>query len=112
MKYIRTKDDEIIEIEDYDKEHGCYYFYDIGCIQIYEEDVVKTADTIEELCDYYVVFDDEGHCSITRDYSYFLEMYIELKRHNFLDEAYGIIKTSKGLIYVAKMNDKGELELL
>lgn len=28
------------------------------------------------------------------------------------DELYGAIWTNKGLIYVAKMNDKGELELL
>lgn len=37
---------------------------------------------------------------------------------NYLDalatqkEVYGAIWTDKGLIYVAKMNDKGELELL
>ena len=28
------------------------------------------------------------------------------------DNVYGAIWTDKGLIYVAKMNDKGELELL
>ena len=34
------------------------------------------------------------------------------KKHLEKFEIYGAIWTDKGLIYVAKMNDKGELELL
>ena len=85
MKYIRTKDG-IYEYVDYDNE----------CI------IVKQADTIEKLCDEFV----------------FEETYPSgLKRHIITEDVavgtqFGAIWTDKGLIYVAKMNDNGELELL
>ena len=62
--------------------------------------VIKQADTIEELCDEYVCCKDIIFESELDDY---------IATGNIV---YGAIWTSKGLIYVAKMNDKGELELL
>ena len=67
-----------------------------------QTNVIKSADTIEELCDEFV----------------FEETYPSgLKRHIITEDVcvgtqFGAIWTDKGLIYVAKMNDKGELELL
>ena len=80
---------------------------------MYKEMVVKQADTIEELCDEFVVvqrgFHDllnaDTHCLQT------LKRYYEVNKIEVLG-IYGAIWTDKGLIYVAKMNDKGELELL
>ena len=98
MKYIRTKDEiQALYIDDFTEEGKEYY---TNC---------KIADTIEELCDEFVI-----------DYKL-------VERHQFLGKikltemakvllsgkrVYGAIWTDKGLIYVAKMNDKGELELL
>ncbi len=69
----------------------------------------KQADTIEELCDAFVY----AKC----DYMELEEAKCE-KEWNESDwqqdglPIYGAIWTDKGLIYVAKMNEKGELELL
>ena len=57
------------------------------------------ADAIEELCDEFVVIVDGKH-------------YIRVPASNPNFQTYGAIWTEKGLIYVAKMNEKGELELL
>ena len=67
------------------------------------------ADTIEELCECFVgIYKDEEEIN-DKEIAYFLE---NLSRENYFKEIYGAIWTDKGLIYVAKMNDKGELELL
>lgn len=69
----------------------------------YLKDIVKQADTIEELCDGYVVESDDGWYGFKiinfakQDY-HIRERYQE---QNII--LYGFIKTDKGLIYVAKM---------
>ena len=113
MKYIRTKDG-IIDLTPYreDKEiNGAIRFIsklNSGYMFIQKNDIIKQADTIEELCDWkvyrpngkikYLV--DElaslGQCFAITDYKNW----------------YGALDTDKGLIYVAKMNEKGKLELL
>ena len=65
--------------------------------------ILKQADTVEELCDCFS-YDVET----TRDYL----VARSWKLNSLEREIYGCIKTNKGLIYVAKMNDKGELELI
>ena len=59
--------------------------------------------TIEELCDCY-----SYETETTRDFA----VARSWKLHNLERKIYGCIKTDKGLIYVAKMNEKGELELI
>ena len=70
------------------------------------------ASTIEELCDCFVVIRkkhtiwDKQHClGLT-----FEQVKQSYSAYDF--EIYGAIWTDKGLIYVAKMNEKGELELI
>lgn len=75
----------------------------------------KQADTIEELCDIYIEQDKKlilhkwNGNKMVIDWStnqvYSLK---ELSACNIK----GAIYTDKGLIYVAKLNDKGELELI
>ena len=72
--------------------------------------IEKHADTIEELCDlviYTTWSGDKGIDEINE---------LKLHKNNFLNGYYSDLKlaiwTNKGLIYVAKMNEKGELELL
>ena len=86
MKYIRTKDGKIFVAD------------------IYEPiSTDKVADTIEELVDLYVCVESNGNHTI-------------LPSNQIISIIgtiiYGAIWTDKGLIYVAKMNEKGELELL
>ena len=96
MKYIRTNKDKIYCITDKEslklKKENPYFFK-----------IIKESDNLEELCDCYS-YDTET----TRD----VAVACSWKLHNKEREIFGCIKTDKGLIYVAKMNDKGGLELL
>ena len=107
MKYIRTKN-RIYKVESETCHKQGYY------IDRYEEDVIlkkqviKRSENLEELCDRFVVIDKETK-EVVNIVS-FLE-YAKLWsscKYNI----YGAIWTDKGLIFVAKMNDKGELELI
>lgn len=102
MTYIRRKDDVIFstnaEIEDID-------------IKEYKQ----VANTIEELCDEFVVFDKEqpnGKLLYYRGFENLKNEFVDFENDKCKVEIYGAIWTSKGLIYVAKMNEKGELELI
>lgn len=105
MKYIRTKDGRLFN----KGKIICYAFREEYISPNWNEDIEKylqtkivaEADTIEELCDCYS-YDTET----TRD----IAVACSWKLHNKEREIFGCIKTDKGLIYVAKMNDKGELE--
>lgn len=105
MRYIRTKDGI------YDLEKSLFHQYNgirvltPYCKQ-YEENpsLCKTAETIEELCDEFVGIND-GKPQMLRFVPYACAQY-------WNGGVYGAIWTDKGLIYVAKMNKKGKLELL
>ena len=98
MKYIRTKDG----IKAYNESCDLSYVYQsIGGIEI--------ANTIEELCDEFVYVRPNGYKEQFRslvDVNYDSD----LIKNGY--QIYGAIWTDKGLIYVAKMNEEGELELL
>ena len=112
MKYIRTGS-EIYDIDDlYVCEDlvGKPYATKNGAWCIYKESIIKEADTIEELCDFkrVEIISDNESIAIR-----ILGMYRELPPNPSIKTGtYGAILTDKGLIFVAKMNDKGELELL
>ena len=120
MKYIRTKDGII--------ESKRVKFLDNGQVELTDGKhswrldcfpIIKQADTIEELCDEFVIKVDNEYLH-AKYYHIDRTFYIyntdeeiglvECLRFNYI--VYGAIWTDKGLIYVAKMNDKGELELL
>ena len=106
MKYIRTKDKNnlIIDLTNmllpYNLTDEYIDFNKFGMFKI-----VKQADTIKELCDEFVVVRENGEPMIVS-----LELAKEYAKCSIT--TYGAIWTDKGLIYVAKMNEKGELELL
>jgi hypothetical protein len=119
MKYIRTKDG-IYEVIDKTK----YSYISIYGKYIKKDDVIEDGDTIEELCDEFVMVWNKKQFpySTSRQYLSF-GGYGDLKRDMREEEnfgfylnqdyiIYGAIWTNKGLIYVAKMNNKGELELI
>ena len=92
MKYIRTKDGIYKMKHPWDTKKG----------------QIKIADTIEELCDEFVIKDRiKVFETPFEDINYIKNVGLwEIKT------IYGAIWTDKGLIYVAKMNEKGEMELL
>lgn len=114
MKYIRTKDG--IYEENKVPCLRCKYFagsfFEEGCQGKTSICVFPQADTIEELCDEIVIRRNEkpyySNSPIGKSKSW--KAYQPLVKE--IKDIYGAIWTDKGLIYVAKMNDKGELELL
>ena len=135
MKYIRTQKelykvmskqicntDKFVEVQR--KKVGLF----TGTTElISKEDVLKQADTIEELCDEVVIIYPDGSHSVSwcYDYKSFYESIegqvgnlgkMPYTKENLVEyeiyEIYGAIWTEWGLKYVAKMNEKGELELL
>ena len=70
----------------------------------------KQADTIEELCDEFVVaYENNGYVVLSN----LAQVRLYRGNNGFSNsQVYGAIWTDKGLIYVAKMNEKGDLELL
>ena len=108
MKYIRRNDYIIFstnaKIEDID-------------INTYKQ----VSDTIEELIDAYVFVSKSGETHYPYFKSYDMGVCLgsriendETFKNHLLENGtvYGAVWTDKGLIYVAKMNDKGCLELL
>ena len=125
MKYIRTKDELGIYIE-YDGEYkdlnkGTYFKTWRG---VYIHEDWKVADTIEELCDEFILHYLECKDKYNIPWATYEQRGIwQKEKQHIISEIvkhppyrkpilYGAIWTEKGLIYAAKMNDAGELELL
>jgi len=129
-KYIRTKD-KIVDlikicrgdsISHYEKDEaapGCcagWYShieeYDGTQLELRDDEIVAQANTIEELCDAAVVEWPEDDIPSFHEYINKDLLLNLLKTIDGLN-VYGVIHLKgKGLIYVAKMNEKGEFELL
>lgn len=113
MKYIR-----VYESDCYPEEYVTTYLN--HCEHVvnlqnagfdFEGCIVKQADTIEELCDEYCLKGNDG-TRLVYNRSDFIDLKKDILANDGWVEIYGAIWTDKGLIYVAKMNNKGELELL
>ena len=115
--YIRTKDG-VYEVE----WNSCVeMWYDVKTYKVFILDSMiskvdyKLSENLEELCDLFV--DEETKTIFHKHNGYVINwktnMVYSLKA---LSESYhsvkGAIYTDEGLIYVAKMNDKGDLELI
>ena len=112
MKYIRVKDkiykvvDSVyLKDENFVKVDNPLMFNNI----ILRENIDMEGDTIEELCDEFV------YISNLRTWLSPLKtldgVYLFNKNETLID-VYGAVWTERGLKYVAKLNKKGELELL
>ena len=115
MKYIRTKH-TIFEVVD-ENENVYYVRAKSDRESVYAKskrntDIITEGNSIEELCDEFVVIRTdkkyEGMSEIL-DVAFlnFFEKYNDKDKKLF-----GAIWTYNGLKYVAKLNNKGELELL
>ena len=122
-KYVRTKDYV------YDTEKLVYgkiidnKLYRVGWDvekPTFEADIIEQSDNLADLCDgFYNDILNDFDCFgfdglyIYNDFESFKEDWKAYRVHdNWEGDGYGFIKTSKGLIYVAKMNERGDLELI
>ena len=128
MKYIRTKNGvyEYVEQRIYPSQYHKFGLYRHNLNSDYEP-IISQSDTIEELCDGFFIdfisdleeyknfiseekiFNRFGFDDFKEQFNAYRELEGDVYNHC---EGYGLIKTSKGLIYVAKMNEEGVLELI
>ena len=115
MKYIRTKDG-IRDITGFIEEKYYWQNPNYGLDYIGKEDIIAQSDTIEELCDRCVVihkYREQPQDMSFYEAQYFIDIWTrKVKSNDPIIAIYGTIWTDRGLIYVAKMNNQGELELL
>ena len=108
--YIRTKNGvyKIDEVKPYflDEKQKLFINNELK-VAINEQRVINQSENLEELCDEFVGVDktcENGHQLLRA---------IPYKCANFWNGGvYGCIWTSKGLIYVAKMDNEGKLVLI
>ena len=120
MKYIRTKDKKGKQYIVSDKD----YIFQIRDNKVifargYEEELLGQADTIEELCDEFVLaYDEDNYPTLLEEFDLGKKTFLRKNEYEFSHKLpnepiiYGAIWTKWGLKYVAKMNEKGELELI
>jgi len=121
MNYIRTKDgvykfksenickkdNELFEIQEFFEPIHHINYKLLGQIQ-------KQADTIEELCDRFI-FINKKYQEERNRYIVYTRLFEKKNLPKYIQngtEIYGAIFTDKGLIYVAKMNENGDLKLI
>lgn len=126
MKYIRTKDGHIYKIwkdtgvdgfiaeGEITTRNGEHIGSFKGFVPVGYDKVIAQADTIEELGDVVVVkYNYENLPKVVETMKNSKMQIINALKDNETVEWIKLgIYTDKGLIYVAKMNEKGELELL
>ena len=117
MKYIRTEDG----IYEYEKvktrvfaQEGMHskekLLSEEESLRLFPYEIVKYADSIEELCDDFVSVSKYGYTKPVGDIVSW--NYVKTKAKYDAEYVYGAIWTEHGLKYVAKMDERGELELL
>ena len=109
MKYIRTIFGTICTTikEDPEKYYGLSNYSGGNFIE--KKFVIKEANTIVELCDYVFLFNKD--LIIKKIYHEDDEEMVKVVHKYFKTIKFAIL-TSKGLIYVAKVNKEGEVELI
>ena len=115
--YIRTKNGRIIDTTKIvtGSKFMDFATNDESFRVIFKTDPLAKSENLEELCDEFVYQTggsiSKGNPMISiNDFLSLKEWYVTggINQNNI----FGAIWTSKGLIYVAKMNDEGELELI
>lgn len=110
MKYIRTKNGIYEVVEDNNKEWGKQIVVKFPKnlnmkLADVKDQILKQSDNIEELCDEFVIVNGKIH-QTTKALNKIKEYF------NPYDTFYGAVWCEWGLKYVAKLDDKGEFQLL
>ena len=112
--YIRTKN-RIYQVESTLRTHGLITGYIVGEMAVIKKDqVIGQFENLEKLCDGFYIDEGNGFSFYKENAYEDFEEAKEVFKKEFDNTStlYGFIKTRKGLIYVAKMNDKESLELI
>ena len=120
MKYIKTKTGIYERLEpseeDPEVEDANWIRVVNGIINKHSDPIIAEDDTIEMLCDEFVLYDNQ-----LKTYGVFDKMSTKVITFKWIQNnlgiykgmtIYGAIWTSKGLEFVAKMNEDGSLSLI
>ena len=125
--FVRTKDGIYKVIEDcgdwykvevppskWEEDDNGVYYEDSKIAGFYKKDIIKQAETIEELCDIFVLKNGDVYMPYLHDIPLiaFMNCRKQVLERKTYKELYGSIWVGADLRAVAKMNEKGELELL
>ena len=112
--YIRTKygvyEVEQSQLEDDEEVVNCDYG------QIHKLEILRKSENLEEVIDGYYIDDGKQEICINDMYTHINTFKNDMRYYknccvgNYI--GYGFIKTNKGLIYVAKMDNDGKLVLI
>ena len=114
--YIRTKDGRIAEVKENMTIKRCsenvlrlvYKDNRSICVLNGNDDIINQSENLEELCDRFVVIDKE-----TKEVMNIVSFLAYAKLWSSCKyNIYGSVWTTKGLIFVAKLNDNGNLVLI
>ena len=128
MKYIRTVNNiyqsdysritKVTSIEKNGEEHPCLEinlgYSTKGFPITRNERILKESDYIEDLCDCFIIERTNGEHIMFKELPPLQRHYdLYCREYHHIAGRYGCIwVTGKGLIYVAKMKENGEFELL
>lgn len=117
MSYIRTKDGRIIDTSKIatGSKYMDFATNDESFRKIFKTKPLSKSENLEELCDLFI--DEETQTIFHKHNGYVINwktnMVYSLKEvAKHFHSVKGAIWTDKGLIYVAKMNENGKLELI
>ena len=115
MSYIRTKDG-VYEMDETNEKNLNSNVIDIyNCLglenQIRKCDIINQSENLEELCDEFVIHRKEMNYNFVWNKERNVGFYYFCSFPEKYD-VYGCIWTDKGLQFVARINSKGELELI
>lgn len=115
-KYVRTKDNciyKVVKENDYIFEVDTLNSYCDNAYDIFidKKVVIKQSETIEELCDCFVSVHKVLGTEIFK-HKELNKIKEEIKNGSPVGELYGALCLESGLKFVAKLNGKGELELI
>lgn len=94
--------------------------YNLGFALECDPEGYRESDDITELCDRFVLVDEDDtgpvedeligkrYSAVLNEFKFRIRLGVDPCEMNL----YGAIRTDKGIIYVAKLNEKGELEVL
>lgn len=110
--FIRTKDNRIYKVDSITYIEGDTPYYTVEGVDDFAfEQLINEADTIDELCDEFIVentYYGQRYQSVYYDYE-IAKQNVDVVSGGVL---YGVIYTDKAPVPVAKMNKKGDLELI
>lgn len=102
--YVRTIDDKV-HICEQDSDGIYYYQHGVKYIDIPQDQIVKVTDNLKDMCDDFICWENDNFFWLASREN----VDFEHLPYTYCKNVFGFIATKKGLIYIAKLDEKGKL---